>query len=114
MPGIKNSPNRKKTSPSKSPSKKGKDRVSSSPSKVEHSPTAPPSAQSETQDDDNELLSLANQIADSAHLLVRGRGDGTLEERARQVVKRSFDRGEWIPCPDLQADQRTDQPTSAA
>ncbi|GAA5834951.1 hypothetical protein JCM3766R1_002051 [Sporobolomyces carnicolor] len=92
MPGIKNSPNRKKTSPSKSPSKKGKDRVSSSPSKVEHSPTAPPSAQSETQDDDNELLSLANQIADSAHLLVRGRGDGTLEERARQVVKRSFDR----------------------
>ncbi|GAA5891962.1 hypothetical protein JCM8208_002952 [Rhodotorula glutinis] len=41
--------------------------------------------------DDNELLSLAQSIADNAHLLVRGKGSDELAERARAVLKRSFD-----------------------
>ena len=43
--------------------------------------------------DDNELLALAQSIADNAHLLVRGKGSDDLAERARSVLKRSFDLG---------------------
>jgi hypothetical protein len=94
MPGIKTSPSKNKVSPAKGPNKKGKGRASSSPSKVQESQPSPPLEAAGAEEDDNELLNLANQIAENAHLLVRGRGDETLEERARQVVKRSFDRGE--------------------
>ncbi|GAA5983381.1 hypothetical protein JCM5350_003092 [Sporobolomyces pararoseus] len=93
MPGIKVSPNKGGSSPKKSPNKKGKQRAS--PSKVvQPSPVSQPREETITaeEQDDNELLSLANLVAENAHLLVRGRGDEILEERARQVVKRSFDR----------------------
>ncbi|EMS24877.1 U3 small nucleolar RNA-associated protein MPP10 [Rhodotorula toruloides NP11] len=44
------------------------------------------------EEDENELLSLAERIAESAHLLVKGRGSDELAQEARHVVKRSFDK----------------------
>ncbi|GAA6011699.1 hypothetical protein JCM11491_000721 [Sporobolomyces phaffii] len=95
MPGIKQSSPRKHASPNKSPSKKGKGSPSST--STPRSPRVEPTPARDEDDasageDDNELLSLAHKIAENAHLLVRGRGDEALEQVAREVVKRSFDR----------------------
>lgn len=49
--------------------------------------------------EDNELLALAQSIAENAHLLVRGKGSDELAERARNVVKRSFDLGAFPVSP---------------
>jgi len=92
MPGIKVSPNKAAQSPKKSPKQKGKQVQSPTSSKSPSKQQLQPSEQAEQ--DDNELLSLANLVAQNAHLLVRGRGDAALENQARQVVKYSFDRGE--------------------
>ncbi|GAA5860304.1 hypothetical protein JCM8547_003457 [Rhodosporidiobolus lusitaniae] len=104
MPGLK-----AHSTPPKSPKSKGKQRASApSPSSSAFAPStdSPPPAkrtrsaamqsspvleQDEDQEDENNMLSLAERIADAAHLLVKGRGSDTLAKQARDVVKRSFD-----------------------
>ncbi|GAA5930282.1 hypothetical protein JCM3775_004351 [Rhodotorula graminis] len=113
MPGISTGSPK---SPSPSKKGKGKQRATSSPSasrpKAASSPAqqpamaspkhkqGSPTKQQQPQQpapatnadaDDNELLALAQSIADNAHLLVRGKGSDELAERARSVLKRSFD-----------------------
>jgi hypothetical protein len=114
MPGVKASP---KKSPSPSKKGKGKQRATTSPDASSpasatrsHAATdslAPKQSVSASpmkngrkagkeparEEDENELLSLAERIAESAHLLVRGRGSDQLAQQARDVVKRSFDKG---------------------
>ncbi|GAA6048117.1 U3 small nucleolar RNA-associated protein MPP10 [Rhodotorula toruloides] len=112
MPGVKASP---KKSPSPSKKRKGKQRATtadaSSPasSTRSHNATDSPAPKNTTsaspmengkrakkeqrqEEDENELLSLAERIAESAHLLVQGRGSDELAQEARDVVKRSFDK----------------------
>lgn len=106
MPGLKfarGSPT-KRASPSKADKGKGKQVDTSSAATGDHSASpAAAAAQDRTATmnadangegaDENELLRLAERIAQNAHLLVRGRGDSNLAEHARQVVKHSFDQG---------------------
>ncbi|GAA5894260.1 hypothetical protein JCM5296_004697 [Sporobolomyces johnsonii] len=79
MPGLKSPSPTKRASPNKG---KGK----------QHASTTAASSPQTTKPDDNELLALAERIADQAHLLVRGKGSSELENLAREVTKRSFDR----------------------
>lgn len=120
MPGVKASP---KKSPSPSKKRKGKQRATtadaSSPasSTRSHNATDSPAPKNTTsaspmengkrakkeqrqEEDENELLSLAERIAESAHLLVQGRGSDELAQEARDVVKRSFDKGAGRPLRD--------------
>lgn len=104
MPGIKaGSPK------SPSPSKKGKGKqratppASSSPRKEATAADSPAAGskrartaqtgQMQAASSDNELLELAQRIADNAHLLVRGAGSDDIAEQARNTLKRSFDKG---------------------
>ncbi|GAA5999900.1 uncharacterized protein JCM10292_003528 [Rhodotorula paludigena] len=103
MPGIKaGSPK------SPSPSKKGKGKqratppASSSPRKEATAANSPAAGskrartaqteQMQAASSDNELLELAQRIADNAHLLVRGAGSDDIAEQARNTLKRSFDK----------------------
>ncbi|GAA5824614.1 hypothetical protein JCM3770_006696 [Rhodotorula araucariae] len=105
MPGLKTS-----SPKSPSPSKKGKGKQRATPSSpsapapaARHAPASPAAEQGETlpakaqqlaaaPDEPNELLDLAQSIAENAHLLVRGRGSDELAERARNVLKHTFDK----------------------
>ncbi|BGP12231.1 hypothetical protein JCM10213_007489 [Rhodosporidiobolus nylandii] len=99
MPGRKAAPPSPSASP-KSPKGKGKQRATSasSPSSRDspaskRAKMAPPASEDAQEDaDDNEMLTLAERIADNAHLLARGRGSDDLAAQAREVVKRYFDR----------------------
>ncbi|BGP44298.1 U3 snoRNP protein [Rhodotorula kratochvilovae] len=105
MPGLKSSSHK-----SPSPSKKGKGKqratasspAAASPAK-QPAPASPAPKQGKASSDQaqqpaaaneepNELLDLAQSIAENAHLLVRGRGSDELAERARNVLKLSFDK----------------------
>ncbi|GAA6041534.1 hypothetical protein JCM8097_004248 [Rhodosporidiobolus ruineniae] len=100
MPGRKASSPAAVASPRKSPRGKGKEpagATSSAPAtdspaakrtRLASEEAAPPTT---TALDGNDMLALAQRIADNAHLLVRGRGSDELAEQARDVLKRSFD-----------------------
>ena len=93
MPGLKSartSPSKRKTSPSKA-EKSAAD--SSSPAKAAQNKNGHYHGGAKEEEERNELLQLAESVAQNAHLLVRGRGDEQLAQLARNVLKRSFDQG---------------------
>ncbi|GAA5981130.1 hypothetical protein JCM11641_003122 [Rhodosporidiobolus odoratus] len=82
------------TSPPKSAQGKGKQRAAAS-SRSEHPAPKRLKQDQPSRDqgeDSDQLLGLAERIADNAHLLARGRGSDELARLARDVAKRSFDR----------------------
>lgn len=92
MPGLKparTSPSKRKTSPSKA--EKSTANPTSSPAKAAQKKDIQDDGAKE--EERNELLQLAESVAQNAHLLVRGRGDEQLAQLARNVLKRSFDQG---------------------
>ncbi|GAA5991347.1 hypothetical protein JCM10908_003268 [Rhodotorula pacifica] len=92
MPGL-NSAQRspsKRTSPSKADKKSASTSTSSS-SPAKANGKEQENGVEQADEEDNELLRLAESVAHNAHLLVRGRGDDQLAQLARNVLKRSFD-----------------------
>ncbi|GAA5845129.1 hypothetical protein JCM11251_008004 [Rhodosporidiobolus azoricus] len=98
MPGVIASQSAGTISPRKSPRGKGKDRQSTTSPSTSDSPvtkrakTDTATSHSAAATSDEALLTLAERIADSAHLLVRGRGDEQLAAYARLVAKAAFDK----------------------
>ncbi|GAA5966736.1 hypothetical protein JCM8115_002795 [Rhodotorula mucilaginosa] len=93
MPGLKparTSPSKRKTSPSKA-EKSTANSSSSSPAKATQNKDRQEEDGAKEEEERNELLQLAESVAQNAHSLVRGRGDEQLAQLARNVLKRSFD-----------------------
>ncbi|TKA56404.1 hypothetical protein B0A53_01974 [Rhodotorula sp. CCFEE 5036] len=93
MPGLKparTSASKRKTSPSKA-EKSTANSSSSSPAKATQNKDRQEEDGAKEEEERNELLQLAESVAQNAHLLVRGRGDEQLAQLARNVLKRSFD-----------------------
>jgi hypothetical protein len=117
MPGLKptrTSASKRKTSPSKA-EKSTANSSSSSPAKATQNKDRQEEDGAKEEEERNELLQLAESVAQNAHLLVRGRGDEQLAQLARNVLKRSFDQGACISrrggCP-APADLRCKQPSN--
>jgi hypothetical protein len=98
MPGLKptrTSASKRKTSPSKA-EKSTANSSSSSPAKATQNKDRQEEDGAKEEEERNELLQLAESVAQNAHLLVRGRGDEQLAQLARNVLKRSFDQGAFL------------------
>lgn len=99
MPGLKSaqrSPNTK-SRPSKADKSTDSAAASSSPAKPGQPAADSTNGNADSEEDKGELLRFAETVAQNAHLLVRGRGDEQLAQHARDVLKRSFDQGAFIP-----------------
>ncbi|GAA5912122.1 hypothetical protein JCM6882_003059 [Rhodosporidiobolus microsporus] len=98
MPGTKASQRSAGSAQRKSPRGKGKERASppstsaspDSPASTRHTPGTT-AARIDAVNPADGLCALAERIADSAHLLVRGRGSEELAAAARDVAKAAFD-----------------------